>query len=153
MEYVIETLKVISLVCFLMLIADVCFGVEWTNGLKQVFRRLSEAALRGAVIDLYHQKIDKILSIASRRIGEFFPKASVFLALLCFSALFFFLGGLVQAIQEDTHFAKGFFFNLFVYSTVSTVSVSFCYTACVFQMKSATDSIRTLPPIPGEACH
>ena len=24
---------------------------------------------------------------------------------------------------------------------------------CVFQMKSATDSIRKLPPIPGEACH
>lgn len=132
MEFIVSTLRGISLCCLLFFLADVFFGVAYSHVLKRVFHRISEAALRGAVIDLYHQKIDKLLRFASRRIGEFFPKVSVFLAFLCFSALLFFLGGLVQAIQENTHFAKGFFFNLSIYSVVSTVSASFCYTATYF---------------------
>ena len=36
---------------------------------------------------------------------------------------------------------------------ISSISGSRKESVCVFQMKSATDSIRKLPPIPFEACH
>ena len=61
METIIAAMKFISLLFLVLLFLDILTGNLWMNFATRIFAKLSELMLSGAVIELYHAKINNIL--------------------------------------------------------------------------------------------
>ena len=128
MESLIPLMKALSILFFLLLVLDCLVRDFWLASAKAIFGRLAEIMLQGAVIEVYHRKIDTILRVAESRVGFFIPKLSVFLWVFGGFSSIFLLGGVVQAIQEDKALVPHFFESLLLFSFCASISAAFCYS-------------------------
>ena len=137
-------LKGISLLCVTMLLADCLFGSLWANMAKRLFRRLSSIALRGAVMDVYHDRLDVILRLLSHRIGSYFPKQVIVWSMLATFVLVFAVGLFAHAILEDLKLRTESVYDLLAFCVGGTLSASFCYTITYMVLTLVRDSRGTM---------
>ena len=122
-------IKFFGIFCLVLLLLDFLFGNLWATAIKQILKKLSEMMLTGAVMDLYHHQIGTLLNIADNRIGRFIPGVRFLFMAFSLLVVMQLLGTLVQVIEENiTVSPTSFLRNLFVFSSASTLSMSFCYT-------------------------
>ena len=128
MESTILLMKAFSVLFFLLLVLDYLVGDSWINVGKRLFGKSAEIMLQGAILEVYHKKIDSILRVADSRVGFFIPKLSVFLGVIFTFSAIFLLGGVVQSIQEGKALVPDFFESLLAFSVSSTIAAAFCYS-------------------------
>ena len=139
-------LQALGTLLLVLLVLDLLFGNSWANAAKRLFHRLSEILLVGTLMEPYHRKVRSILDLADRRIGRVVPAVTIAAAVFALFGALYLFGGLVQAMQENTQLASGFFRDLLVYCLGATVSIFFCYTVTYLVLYSIDAGLRPFVP-------
>ena len=139
-------LRAFGILLLVLLMADFFFGNSWANGAKRLLHKFSEILLVGALMEPYHRKVRGMLDLADRRIGRVVPTVTITAAVFASFGALFLSAGLVQAIQEHTHLASGFFRDLLVYCLGATASTFFCYTVTYLVLYSIDSGLRPFVP-------
>ena len=140
-------LEVFGTLLLVLLVVDLIFGNLWTKAANQLFRRMADILLAGALMELYHQKVRGVLGFAETRIGYFIPRLRIGAGLFVLFGIMFLSGGLAEAIQEHEPLAPWFFRDLFLFCLGATVSASLCYTVTYLVLYLIDTGLRPFVPV------